>query len=99
MTEELRTKGEVWREAHAQRTECPSCGKFVTLRTLRWKHVCRDRPSQRRRLLDSCAASLRLEGLLNLAVESFENRMREGRENGGATSRKRRADQIAVGGT
>ena len=39
MTEALKTKGEIWREMHAHRTECPDCGKFVTLRTLHWKHV------------------------------------------------------------
>ena len=95
MTEALRTKGEIWREAHAHRTECPNCGKFVTLRTLRWKHVCGER-APRRPLLDERAARERLEQLSQLAVEAHEMRMKE-RENG-AAGRKRRADPGAVGG-
>ena len=96
MTEALRTKGEIWREAHAHRTECPNCGKFVTLRTLPWKHVCRERTPWRC-LLDERAAQKRFEGLAQAAMQAHEMRMRE-RENNGATGCKRRADQGAVGG-
>ena len=89
----LRTKGEIWREAHAHRTECPDCGKIVTLRTLRWKHVCGER-TPRRRLLDERAAQKRFEGLAQAAIHAHELRMKE-RENGAG---KRGADQSAVGG-
>jgi hypothetical protein len=84
----LRTKGQIWRDAHASRTECPGCGKFLTLRTLRWKHVCGER-TPRRRLLDESAARKRLEGLTLAAVRAHELRMRE--KNGAS---KRGADQV-----
>ena len=88
----LRTKGQIWRDAHASRTECPGCGKYLTLRTLRWKHVCGER-TPRRRLLDESAARKRLEGLTLAAVQAHELRMKE--RNGAG---KRGADQSAVGG-
>ena len=91
----MRTRGEVWREAHAHRMECPDCGKFLTLRTLRWKHVCRERTLPRC-MLDARAAEERFEGLAQAARQAHEMRMRE-RENG-ATGCKRRADQGALGG-
>jgi len=91
----LRTKGEIWREAHAHRAECPNCGKFVTLRTLRWKHVCRERTPWRC-LLDERAAQKRFELLAEVAVHAHAWRMRE-RENGAAGG-KRGADQDGVGG-
>ncbi len=37
-------KQEVWKELHATRTQCPHCSKRLTMRTLRWKHVCKRRP-------------------------------------------------------
>ena len=94
MAETLRTKNEIWREAHAHRTECPACGRFVTLRTLRWKHVCGERVLPRR-LLDERAARARLEQLEQLAREAHGIRMREINESAGA---ERRADQGNMGG-
>ena len=94
MTEALKTKGEIWREAHAHRTECPDCGKFVTLRTLRWKHVCGERVLPRR-LLDERAARARLEQLEELAREAHGIRMKE---RNGSAGGERRADQGALGG-
>ena len=76
MTAALRTKGQVWREAHAHRTECPKCGKFVTLRTLRWKHVCRER-TQRQCMLDESAAQKRFELLAEVAMHAHAGRMRD----------------------
>ena len=95
MTEALRTKGEIWREAHAHRVECPDCSKIVTLRTLRWKHVCGERALPRR-ILDERAARERLEQLAQLAVEAHNTRMRERRNE--SAGGERRADQGALGG-
>ena len=91
----MRTRGEVWREAHAHRMECPDCGKFLTLRTLRWKHVCGER-TMPRRMLDERSAKERFELLAEVAVHAHAWRMRD-IENG-ATGCKRGADQGAVGG-
>jgi hypothetical protein len=57
------TKQQVWKQAHAQRTECPDCHRFVTLRTLRWRHVCGRRSLQQRLLVEAdhrveCGAGL-----------------------------------------
>ena len=52
----LRTKQEIWKEVHAQRTECPDCYRFATLCTLRWRRVCGQR-SLPQRLLDAQMAN------------------------------------------
>ena len=67
------TKQQVWKQAHAQRTECPDCHRFVTLRTLRWRHVC-GRRSLQQRLLDAQAAELRRQGLVEEALAAHETR-------------------------
>ena len=71
----LRTKQEVWKAAHAERVECPDCHRFVTLRTLRWRHSC-GRRSLAQRLLDAKAAELRRQGLTVLALSAHEERKR-----------------------
>ena len=73
MTEPLRTKQEIWKEAHAQRTECPDCHSFATLRTLRWRHVCGKR-SLPLRLLDAQMAELRRQDLTQLALTVHQKR-------------------------
>ena len=82
MTETLRTKQEVWKETHARRTQCPECGKWVTLRTLRWRHACGPR-SLPQRLLDAAMAELRRPELAEGAPASFKPREEE-RNCGGA---------------
>ena len=67
------TKQQVWKQAHAQRTECPDCHRFVTLRTLRWRHVC-GRRSLQQRLLDAQAAELHRQGLVVKALTAHETR-------------------------
>ena len=71
--EPLLTKQQVWKQAHAQRVECPDCHRFVTLRTLRWRHVC-GRRSLQQRLLDAQAAELRRQGLVVKALTAHETR-------------------------
>ena len=71
----LRTKQQVWKQAHAERVECPDCHRFVTLRTLRWRHSC-GRRSLAQRLLDAKAAELRRQGLTVLALSAHEERKR-----------------------
>ena len=89
------TKQQVWKQAHAQRTECPDCHRFVTLRTLRWRHVC-GRRSLQQRLLDAQMAELRRQDLTQLALTAHEARKLQ--RNGGEAPRKRRADQSDLGG-
>ena len=67
------TKQQVWKQAHAQRVECPDCHRFVSLRTLRWRHVC-GRRSLQQRLLDAQAAELRRQGLTVKALTAHETR-------------------------
>ena len=86
MAETLKTKREIWREARAHRTECPDCGKIVTLRTLRWKHLCGERQLSRR-MLDERAAAERLRQLEEIAIEAHEARVRQ--RNGGQTGGER----------
>jgi hypothetical protein len=73
METEAMTKQQVWRRAHAERVECPDCHRFVTLRTLRWRHVCGRRTLQQR-LLDAQAAELRRQGLVVKALTAHETR-------------------------
>ena len=80
MAEPLRSKQEIWRETHAQRVECPDCHRFVSLRTLRWRHVCGKR-SLPQRLLDAQMAELRRQDLTQLALTAHEARKR--RRSGG----------------
>lgn len=72
--EPLLTKQQVWKQAHAQRVECPDCHRFVSLRTLRWRHVC-GRRSLPQRLLDAQMAELRRQGLTVKALTAHEARM------------------------
>ena len=95
MTETLRTKQEVWKETHARRTQCPECGKWVTLRTLRWRHACGPR-SLPQRLLDAAMAELRRQALEEVALASFKPRKQE--RNGGEAGGDGGADQGTVGG-
>ena len=76
MTEALRSKQEIWRGTHAQRVECPDCHRFVSLRTLRWRHVCGKR-SLPQRLLDAQMAELRRQDLTQLALTAHEKRKRK----------------------
>ena len=71
--EPLLTKQQVWKQAHAQRVECPDCHRFVTLRTLRWRHVC-GRRSLPQRLLDAQMAELCRQGLAVKALTAHEAR-------------------------
>ena len=80
MTEARRSKQEIWKETHAQRVECPDCDRFVSLRTLRWRHVC-GRRSLPQRLLDAQMAELRRQDLSQLALTAHEARKK--RRSGG----------------
>lgn len=95
MAEAPKSKQEIWKEAHAQRTQCPACGKCVTLRTLRWRHLCGNR-SLPQRLLDANMAALRRQELEELALATFEVRAKE--RNGGPPGGVCGADQGAVAG-
>lgn len=64
------SKAEVWRAVHAERVSCPECGKSVTRRTLRWKHVCR-RPA----LLPEQKVAERVEELERLTLEGLNRRL------------------------
>ena len=76
MTEPLLSKQEIWKETHAQRVECPDCHRFVSLRTLRWRHVC-GRRSLPQRLLDAQMAELRRQDLTERAFTAHEKRKRK----------------------
>ena len=73
MTEPLRAKKEVWKEAHAQRTQCPKCGRYVALRCLRWRHACTERKPPVR-LLTADVAELRRQELRQRALEALNLR-------------------------
>lgn len=63
-------KADIWREVHRERVPCPRCGKVVTRRTLRWKHVC---GVGRRVLLESGRAEERRQ---ELQVQSMRDLLR-----------------------
>jgi hypothetical protein len=79
MTVEAETKNraEVWAEAQRARTVCPECGKHLSVRTLRWKHICRDRtPRERRpRILNTEQAEERRRALEELAAAALRFRL------------------------
>ena len=79
MTAETETKNraEVWAEAQRARTECPECGRPMSVRTLRWKHICRDRtPRERRpRILNTEQAQERRRALEELAAAALRFRL------------------------
>jgi hypothetical protein len=79
MTAEAETtnRAQVWAEAQRLRTACPECGKHMSVRTLRWKHTCRDRtPRVRRpRMLDAEQAEERRRGLEELAAAALRFRL------------------------
>ena len=69
-----KSKPEIWEEVHSTRTECPHCHKYLTLRTLRWKHVCR-RKTIPQILLDAELADLRRQELLRKAMDALNTRL------------------------
>ena len=73
----LKRKADVWAEVHATKTTCPSCGKKLSFRTLRWKHTC-GRRSVTRVMLDPDVAEHRRRDL-ERKVESLSARLRERR--------------------
>lgn len=64
------SKAEVWKAVHEERVACPVCGRSMTRRTLRWKHLCR-RPA----LLPEQKAAARVEELERLAIEALNRRL------------------------
>ena len=74
----LKRKVDVWAEVHATKTTCPSCGKKLSFRTLRWKHTC-GRRSAPQVMLDPDVAEQRRKELERKAMESLSARLRERR--------------------
>ena len=74
----LKRKADVWAEVHATKTTCPSCGKRLSFRTLRWKHTC-GRRSAPQVMLDADVAEQRRKDLERKAMESLSARLRERR--------------------
>ena len=77
-----KSRPEIWEEVRSTRTECPHCHKRLTLRTLRWKHVCR-RKTIPQILLDAELAELRRQELLRKAIESLNTRLHSARDASG----------------
>ena len=74
----LKRKADVWAEVHAAKTVCPLCGKRLSFRSLRWKHIC-GRRSVVQVMLDADAAEQRRKDLERKAMESLSARLRERR--------------------
>ena len=72
----LKRKADIWAEVHATKTTCPSCGKKLSFRTLRWKHTC-GRRSAPQVMLDPDVAEQRQKVLERKAMESLSARLRE----------------------
>ena len=79
---------------HSARTECPRCGKRLTVRTLRWKHLCKSVVLPRR-LLDLERAAARREELGALALANLQMRLQQ--RNVGAARSDGGADQEPMG--
>ena len=62
-------KVEVWKDVHSHRTPRPSCGRVMTLRTLRWRHTCR-RPAT----FSSDEVGSRVDELTERALRAFQER-------------------------
>ena len=75
------TKPQIWAEVHANLTECPRCGKALTVRTLRWRHKCQRR-SHPQVLLDAELADLRRRQLQQKVIDTLNARLQG---NGGQT--------------
>ena len=77
MAVETKNRKEVWAEAQRARTACPECGKYISVRTLRWKHNCRDRTPRVRqpRILNTEQAEERRRALEELAVAALRSRL------------------------
>jgi 5-methylcytosine-specific restriction endonuclease McrA len=73
-TEMTKTKPEIWQEVHSALTECPYCHKRMSMRTLRWRHVCRRRATPQV-LLDAELAEKRRQELLRKVVSSLNTRL------------------------
>ena len=76
----MKSKAEIWREVHGARTACPRCGKSMTRRTLRWKHLRKDGKLPRRQLDPEQAEQRQLE-LERLILVRFDERLQQ--RNGG----------------
>ena len=74
----LKRKSEIWAEVHAAKTTCPTCGKKLSFRSLRWKHVCRQR-GVTQVLLDTDLAEKRRAELQQKAMETLGARLRQRR--------------------
>ena len=74
----VKGRAELWLEIHARKTQCPECGKVMSVRTLRWKHCCKARQREKRVavLSDEQAEARRLE-LEGMAMQSLHKRLRE----------------------
>jgi hypothetical protein len=72
-TEMTKTKPEIWREVHSALTECPYCHKRMSMRTLRWRHVCRRKATPQ--VLDAELAEQRRQELLRKVVSSLNSRL------------------------
>ena len=72
----LQRKSDIWAEVHAAKTTCPTCGKKLSFRTLRWKHVCRRR-GVTQVLLDADLAEKRRAELQQKAVETLRARLHQ----------------------
>ena len=89
------TKPQIWAEVHANLTECPHCGKVVTVRTLRWRHKCQRR-SIPQVLLDAELADLRRRELQQKVLDTLNARLQG---NDRQTSADGGAKQTDMGGT
>jgi len=89
------TKPQIWAQVHANLTECPHCGKVVTVRTLRWRHKCHRRTIPQV-LLDAERADLRRRELQQKVIDTLNARLQG---NGGQTRADGGADQADMGGT
>ena len=72
---EVKARAQVWAEAQASKTQCPVCGKTVSMRTLRWKHRCTRKPT-RLPTLDAEQAEKRQLELKQLAELARRARLR-----------------------
>ena len=81
-------KKDLWEETHKATAQCPHCQRSMSIRYLRWKHICR-RPKEPQVIADAEQAEKRRRDLEQLALDTLNKRLRR---------REARAEHAEPGG-
>ena len=69
-------KRALWDETLRAKTHCPHCNRKMSVRTLRWKHICRRR-GEPQVITDAAVAEKRRRELEQKALDALNERLRQ----------------------